>query len=76
MWRGKGDMHGGGGAWWRGMHGGGGCVVGGVCGRGACVLVEHAWQGGMHPTGMHSCLKITFELSRQNSPKMCDQIKS
>ena len=47
-----------------GMHGGcawqgcvGVCMAGCMCGRG------HEWQGvygGMHPTGMHSCLMFNF----------------
>ena len=42
------------------VHDGGACMAGG---RGACVVGEMAIAvGGMHPTGMHSCLLC---------PRMC-----
>ena len=50
-----------GGAWQGDMYGGGTCVAGGracmaggVCCRGLCMATA---VGGMHPTGMHSCLQ-------------------
>ena len=51
------------------------CMVGGMCGRGhvgggsVCMAGGHVWTGqmattvgGMHPTGMHSCLKIILRV--------------
>ena len=46
-------MHGAGHVW-------GVCVTGSVHGRGACVVGETATTvNGTHPSGMHSCLKIS-----------------
>ena len=54
-------------AWQEGV-----CVVGGHAWQGACMVGGHAWQGGghvwqilrdkvdEHPTGMHSCLKMSL----------------
>ena len=31
---------------------------------------EHAWQGGMHPTGMYSCLKLLLSF-QDKTPLKC-----
>ena len=61
-------MHGGGCVWQGacmagGMHGGG-CAWLGACVAGACMAGETATAAdGMHPTGMHSCLKISISFA-------------
>ena len=72
-------MHSGGHAWQGGgMCGGGLCMAGGMCGRGhawqgyahplPCTLSPPTCgqcAGGMHPTGMHSCLSFTSSILKK-----------
>ena len=41
-----------------GMHGRGACMAGGMHGGGVCSGQMATEVGGMHPTGMRSCLAI------------------
>ena len=74
-----GGMHGGGHAWQGSMHGRGLYMAGGMCGRGHAwqgVCTSPAMHtppsppcgqcsGGIHPTGMHSCLSFTSSILKK-----------